>query len=141
MPQRPNIVLITAHDLGRHLNCYGIPSVRSPNLDGLAKQGVRFSNVFCAAPQCSPSRAAIATGRYPHNNGVMGLCHGDFNWDLNGDEQTIGNLLRDAEYHTALLAIQHESSHPERLGFVERFSPQRRIADDIAAMAETWLAG
>ncbi len=109
MVVRPNLLLITCHDLGRFLGCYGNETVQSPALDRLAAEGVRFTQAFCAAPQCSPSRAALFTGRYPHSNGVMGLTHAQFAWDLHPDERHLGQLLREAGYTTALAGVHHES--------------------------------
>ena len=106
---RPNILLITCHDLGRFLGCYGIAPVDTPALDRLAAEGVRFTRAFCTAPQCSPSRASLFTGRYPHSNGVLGLTHANFAWDLGPSERHLGQILRDAGYATALMGVQHES--------------------------------
>lgn len=119
--EQPNIVFITTHDLGRHLGCYGARTVQSPNLDALAARGVRFEQAFCAAPQCSPARAALATGRYPHANGVMGLSHGEFAWHLPTTETYIARYLKDNGYDTALFGLQHVTSNDkvDELGFDE----------------------
>lgn len=111
MPPRPNILLINCHDLGTFLGCYGIPTVHTPHIDALAADGVRFDRMFCVAPQCSPSRAALFTGRYPHTNGVMGLTHANFAWDLHAGERHLAGLLREAGYHTALVGVHHELRH------------------------------
>src|SRR5215216_288724 len=68
---RPNVVLILADDLGYgDLGCFGHPTHRTPNLDRLAKEGVRFTNFYAAGAQCTPSRAGMLTGRYPVRFGL-----------------------------------------------------------------------
>jgi N-sulfoglucosamine sulfohydrolase len=108
---------MTCHDLGRHLGCYGAPTVQSPHLDALAAAGVRFDRAFTTSPGCSPARAALATGRYPHSNGVMGLTHPPFDWDLAPGERHIAALLASAGYETHLFGFQHVSPRVDRLGF------------------------
>ena len=116
MATRPNLLIFHCHDLGQYLHCYGRETVRTPNLDRFAEQGVRFARSFCVAPQCSPSRAAIFTGRYPHSNGVLGLCHAWFAWDLHPEEQHLAQLLKRAGYTTAAVGTIHEThGGPQRL--------------------------
>ena len=114
---RPNVLVITSHDLGRHLGCYGVDTVQSPNLDRLASEGVRFERSFCAAPQCSPSRASLATGRYPHSNGVMGLTHPGFDWDHGSQERHAASILSEHGFQTHLFGFQHVTQDVARLGF------------------------
>ncbi len=92
-------------------------TVRTPHLDRLAAEGARFDHAFCSAPQCSPSRASLATGRYPHSNGVMGLTHEGFAWDLAPSERPVAGLLAQQGYATHLFGLQHITPHLERLGF------------------------
>lgn len=117
-----NLVMIDCHDLGQHLACYGVESVSSDHLDALAADGVRFVNSFCTSPQCSPSRAALYTGRYPHNNGMFGLAHDPFSWRLNDDEIYLAKHLQNAGYETAHVGIQHVTEFTDeavaKLGFV-----------------------
>ena len=70
----PNILYLNSHDTGRYVQPYG-NAIPTPNIQWLADQGVMFRNAFCAAPSCSGSRAALLTGSYCHNNGMMGLAH------------------------------------------------------------------
>ena len=111
---------MTTHDIGRHLHCYGVESVVGPNLDGLAAKGVRFDQAFATAPQCSPSRASLATGLYPHNNGVMGLAHAGFDWELASSVPHAAALFAGLGFETHLFGGQHVTMHPERLGFGHR---------------------
>jgi N-sulfoglucosamine sulfohydrolase len=71
--QRPNILLIVSEDNGPELGCYGDPYARTPNLDRLAAEGVRFNRAFVAQSGCSQSRASFLTGLYPHQHGQIGL--------------------------------------------------------------------
>jgi N-sulfoglucosamine sulfohydrolase len=105
--ERPNILMITTHDLGRHLGCYGIAEVRSPHIDGLAARGVRFANMFSTSAVCSPARGALHTGRYPQSNGLMGLTHAPWWWRFNEGEQHAVAILQRAGYETYLCGLQH----------------------------------
>jgi N-sulfoglucosamine sulfohydrolase len=138
MATKPNILLMICHDLGRRLGCYG-EDVRTPHLDALAAAGVLFTNYFCTAAQCSPSRGSILTGRFPHRNGLMGLAH--IGWEFNEDEKTLPMYLNDAGYSTHLFGLQHESSDAHRLGYQhlhlhEGSGHARTVAADVAAFLE-----
>jgi N-sulfoglucosamine sulfohydrolase len=106
-----SVLFFTCHDLGQHLACYGQSTVTSPALDKLAATGVRFARAFCTAPHCSPSRASLHTGRYPHSTGVMGLAHAPYGWRLDPRERHVAQLLSDAGYATALVGMQHLVEH------------------------------
>ncbi|MEV0617866.1 sulfatase [Nonomuraea sp. NPDC050404] len=137
--QSPNIILIHWHDLGTHLGAYGHQGVQSPRLDHLTETSALFTNAFCTAPQCSPSRGSLFTGRYPHANGLMGLAH--TGWEYHQGEQTLPMMLRPAGYESTLIGLQHESSDPHRLGFDHVYSPAPSMpADEVAARAAQWLA-
>lgn len=110
----PNVLLIICHDLGRYLGCYGRQPVSTPDLDQLAGEGLRFSQHFCTAPLCSPSRGSIMTGRYPHSNGLMGLVN--LGWELPESERTLPQYLKESGYHPVLCGVQHERSDAKSLG-------------------------
>jgi N-sulfoglucosamine sulfohydrolase len=110
----PNILYLNSHDTGRYVQPYG-HSVPTPNIQWLADQGVLFRNAFCAAPSCSGSRAALLTGTYCHQNGMMGLAHRGFR--LVEPRHHIVNTLSAAGYHTELIGEQHVSVSPQTLGY------------------------
>lgn len=142
LPTRPpNILLITCHDLGRFLGCYGITSVHTPALDALAAGGIRVAHALATASGCSPARSALATGRYPHSNGVMGLTHPPFNWNINPDERHIAQILGRGGYATYLFGLQHASTDTARLGFgqVHPFR-YKALSAAVAGQVEGFLA-
>jgi len=134
---RPNIVMIVAHDLGTYLGCYGA-AIDTPNIDGIAAEGVRFSQHHCTAAQCSPARGSLSTGLYPHNNGLVGLTWG---WEFNEGTTTLPQRMRGAGYSTHLFGVQHEAlpgdDLAERLGY-DSISGRGR-ATDIAGDFAGWL--
>jgi N-sulfoglucosamine sulfohydrolase len=113
--EKPNILLITADDLGLQLGCYGDKATRTPHLDALAQRGRLFENAYVAQASCSPSRSAMFTGLYPHANGQYGLVNGGFELHEPLRAQTIPALLKKAAYRTGLLGKLHvapENSFP-----------------------------
>lgn len=100
----PNILYLHSHDTGRYISPYG-HAVATPCLHRLAEQGVLFRQHFCVGPTCSPSRAALLTGCYPHENGMLGLAHRGFR--LNDYNLHIIHTLHAAGYASALAGVQH----------------------------------
>ena len=109
-----NFIYIHTHDSGVFLEPYGAP-VPTPALQEFAREGILFRNNFCAAPTCSPSRAALLTGKYPHQCGMTGLAHRGF--DLKDPEDHLSHFFRDRGYETVLAGIQHEVPDVSVLGY------------------------
>jgi N-sulfoglucosamine sulfohydrolase len=109
----PNILFIITHDTGDLFGCYD-KGVETPNLDQLAQSGVVFSNHYCTAPQCSPSRGSILTGQLPHTHGLIGLTN--YGWNLDS-ELTIPKELAKHGYSTHLIGLQHEHENASELGY------------------------
>ena len=124
---RPNIIVIYADDLGYgDLGCYGSAAGGTPHLDALAAGGVRFTNWYSNSPVCSPSRAALLTGRYPTRAGVTSILGGRRGTPgLPLDEVTLATRLRARGYRTALCGKWHlgtDPAHsPNARGFDEFF--------------------
>lgn len=146
---KPNILLIHAHDLGQHIEPYGATTVSTPNLSRLAREGTLFRKSFCTHPTCSPSRAALFTGRYPHATGVLGLTHGQFQWSLNPEERHMAQLLSDRGFRTGMIGGFHEHHWDDaaRLGYMDfredQYGPGDggfRPAAETAAATEEYLS-
>jgi len=135
--RRPNIIFILADDLGwGDLSCYGRPDYRTPNLDRLASQGVRFTDAYSASAICTPTRCAFFTGRYPARvkiglleplpatNHLVGL---------DPDHPTVASLLKASGYSTSLVGKWHLGFRPEwgpnAHGFDEFFGVLAGAAD------------
>ena len=122
----PNIVIILADDLGYgDLGCYGNPTIRTPHLDRMAREGMRFTQFYSAAEVCTPSRAALLTGRLPPRNGMCGKRRVLFPGSKSGllpEEITIAELLKTKGYATACVGKWH-------LGHLPQFLPGKQGFD------------
>ncbi len=139
---QPNLLLITADDLGPMLGCYGDKAIRTPNLDALAARGRLFDNAYVAQASCSPSRSAMFTGLYPHANGQYGLLNNDAGFQLHEPlrKQTIPALLKQQGYRTGILGKLHvgpEASFP----FDARLRADTRDVRAAATEAGKFLRG
>ncbi len=130
---RPNIVVIVIDDFGwADLGCYGSTYYHTPNVDRLAADGMRFTQAYAACPVCSPTRAALMTGRYParlhltdyipgvRNSPEHKLLRAEFHQELPLEEITVAEMLRGAGYATASIGKWHlggKGYEPTRQGF------------------------
>jgi N-sulfoglucosamine sulfohydrolase len=133
----PNILYLHSHDTGRYVQPYGFP-VPTPNIQHLADQGVLFREAFCAAPVCSGSRAALLTGQWTHQTGMIGLAHRGYR--LTHPERHIVHVLREAGYWSGLIGEQHVSADPHDVGYDHVVELDTTKVSDVAPAATRLIA-
>lgn len=128
--QRPNVIVILADDLGcRDLQVDGSVFHETPALDAFAQQSVRMTNFYSSHPVCSPTRAALMTGKAPQRLGITDWIHPASGVALPAEEQTLGEAFRDAGYQTAYFGKWHlgesDADQPTHHGFEQAFGVNR----------------
>lgn len=137
---RPNIVYIHSHDTGRYVQPYG-HAVATPNIQRLAEEGILFRRAFCAAPTCSPSRAALLTGQCAHCSGMVGLAHRGKGFALNDYSRHIIHALRGCGYYSALAGVQHVADDAAVIGYDEVLDIKGGAGRERVAAAVDFLGG
>ncbi|MDP6423250.1 MAG: sulfatase-like hydrolase/transferase, partial [Planctomycetota bacterium] len=125
---KPNVVVIFCDDLGYgDLGCFGHPTIATPSLDRMAREGQKWMSFYSAAPVCTPSRAGLMTGRYPIRSGMCsnkrGVLFPDSGGGLPASEVTIAELLKEQDYATCCIGKWH-------LGHQKQFLPMRHGFDE-----------
>jgi len=141
---RPNVVIIFCDDLGYgDLACFGHPTIATPNLDRMAREGQKWTNFYAAAPVCTPSRAAILTGRLPIRNGMCSdtrrVLFPDSAGGLQPEEITIADALKSAGYATACVGKWHLGHLPQYLPTEQGFDSYFGIpySNDMDRLADS----
>ncbi len=120
---KPNFIIIFTDDQGyRDVGCFGATKIKTPNLDRMAAEGMKFTDFYSAAPVCSPSRAALLTGCYPPRVGIPYVLFPDHKIGLNPQEITIAEILKEQGYATACFGKWH-------LGHLPKFLPRQHGFD------------
>jgi len=123
-PKLPNVVIIFTDDQGyQDLGCFGSPDIKTPNLDRMAAEGMRFTSFYVGQPVCSASRAALLTGCYPNRVGILGALGPKSKTGISSNELTLAELLRARGYASAIYGKWHLGDAPE-------FLPTRHGFDD-----------
>jgi arylsulfatase A len=136
--RKPNIVFIMADDLGYgELGCYGNSFNETPNLNQLAKDGVRFTQAYAAAPICSPTRASILTGQYPARVGITDFLPAKTDrWLDPAKYYTLNEALSGAGYHTAIIGKWHLDTDYDTM----KGSPKAHGFDEVIGSETKYIA-
>lgn len=123
LPGQPNILWITGEGVpDSMLSCYGSQMIQTPNIDRIAKEGMRFGNSFCTNALCAPSRATLLTGAYSHVNGMYGnpgipATTGTLQPHFDAAQETIAKILKRNGYQTGMVGKWHLPVNPAQAGF------------------------
>ncbi|MGZ0656346.1 sulfatase family protein [Coraliomargarita sp. W4R72] len=135
----PNIVLVTADDLGMHLSNYGDPYARTPEFEKLGREAVQFNHAYVTQASCSPSRSTIFTGLYPHQNGQYGLGSMEnrkYGYEMHAQIKTLPMYLKERNYRTAVIGKIHVASgNPDAFPFDYANTATTRTLD-VATIAK-----
>ena len=114
--QKPNVIIIFTDDQGyQDLGVFGSPKIKTPNIDQMAREGMRFTDFYSAASVCTPSRAALLTGCYPERVGNLPVLFPKDDKGLNPEETTIAGMLKGNGYATACVGKWHLGHRKEFL--------------------------
>ena len=137
---KPNIVFVLADDLGwAELGCYGNKFNETPNLDGLAREGMRFTDAYAAAPVCSPTRAALMTGQYPARVGITDYLRPNDGRYLSTDYDSIAGMLKLGRYATGIIGKWHLTGYANH--GAEEFGPGLHGFDEVIVSENRGIGG
>ncbi|MEL0649959.1 sulfatase [Algibacter sp. TI.3.09] len=144
--EKPNVIIFFTDDQGyQDIGVFGSPLIKTPNLDNMAANGIKFTDFYAASSVCSPSRAALLTGAYPLRVGVPKVLWPNLPGGLSNEEQTIANMLKTKGYNTACIGKWHlgdEAQYlPTKQGFDSYYgipfsndmsvNPKSKVSEDI----------
>src|ERR1041384_5410728 len=122
--EKPNILLLYADDLGfGDVSCYGATRIKTPNLDRLAREGLRFTDAHCASSTCTPSRYALLTGEYAWRKKGTGVLPGDAKLIIDPTRVTLASVLRNAGYITGAVGKWHLGLGVEKMDWNAEIKP------------------
>ncbi len=137
-----NVVVIVADDLGLQLGCYGDKQAKTPNIDKLASESVRFTRAYCTTASCSASRSVLMTGMFNHATGHYGHAHGNSHFATYDTAKTLPVMLKEAGYRTCSIGKYHLA--PEATYHFEEYRNDgiqgARNSVRMAENAKAWIA-